>query len=312
MLARALLMLLLTASPSERPTVVTKLPPPARLTVGDRFELALTVTTPEGSLVTGPLPDSMGVFAVADEKRKTAIRAGHAHTTYRLSLAGFKPGRHPLPVFNFVVRTGAQADTLRSDTGSVSIASVLPATMQDIHPLAPPETFPNLLLWLIPGLIVLAALLAYLGMRLVRRLRRLQQEALALPSPWEEALQALDATPWRDWLEEGQFKRYYYSLSQILKRYIERRFEFRAVEQTTTELLASMRAHKTPMRDEVARFLARSDLVKYAKSVPPADEAGSALAQVREFVLKTKPLEPAPDAPAVPAGAAPAAAQGSA
>jgi hypothetical protein len=70
------------------------------------------------------------------------------------------------------------------------------------------------------------------------------------------------------------------------------------VEQTTTELLASMRAHKLPMRDEITRFFARCDLVKYAKTVPPEDEAERALEQLRDFVVKTKPA-PEPVKPVV-------------
>jgi len=139
-------------------------------------------------------------------------------------------------------------------------------------------------------------MLAWLARRLYRRFRTIRELAQAPLPPWEEALRALDALPSRDWLETGQVKRYYYALSEILKRYIERRFEFDAAEQTTTEMLASMRAYKTPMRDEVARFFGRSDLVKYAKSVPAADEAEAAIEQVREFVLKTRPLDPAPAA----------------
>src|SRR5262249_40045173 len=102
-------------------------------------------------------------------------------------------------------------------------------------------------------------------------------------------------------------KRYSYTLSQILKRYIERRFEFHAAEQTTTELIASMRAHRTPMREEVAGCFNRLDLAKYAHSVPPAGEAEAAIAQVRDFVLKTKPVEPAAAPAANGAAAAPAA-----
>jgi hypothetical protein len=262
------------------------------------------VTSPDRRLITGPLADSMGVFVIAGESRKSRIRSGQVESTYRLSLAGFQAGRHPLPVFVFLVQSGATMDTLRTDTASVTIASVLPAKMQDINGLAPAEAFPNLLLWFIPGALLLLGALAYLGRRLYLRYRKFQELAEAPLPPWEEALAALEAMPWREWLEAGQAKRYYYALSQILKRYIERRFEFHAVEQTTTELLASMRAYKTPMREEVARFFARLDLVKYAKSVPPADEAASAIAQVREFVLKTRPQEP-PAAP-VAQGAVPA------
>jgi hypothetical protein len=69
-----------------------------------------------------------------------------------------------------------------------------------------------------------------------------------------------------------------------------------------------MRAHRVPMRDEVRQFLARSDLVKYARTVPPGEEVSSAVAQVRDFVTRTIPAPPAP----VPAsgGNAPAAGEG--
>jgi hypothetical protein len=310
MIIAGLLMTLLAAPAPGYPSVAIKVSQPARLTVGDRFEVSLAVTAPNRSLVNGPLADSMGVFVVAGERRKNRIRSGYDEATYRLSMAGFKAGRHPLPRFVFLVQSGARMDTLRTDTASVTIASVLPAKMQDINGLAPAEAFPNLLLWIIPGALALLAGLAYLGRRLYRRFRKIRELAAAPLPPWEEALAALDATPWGEWLAAGQVKRYSYTLSQILKRYIERRFEFHAVEQTTTELLASMRAQKTPMREEIARSFARLDLVKYAMSVPPADEAESAIAQVREFVIRTKPQEPTPVPAAV--AASPATAAGSA
>jgi hypothetical protein len=175
--------------------------------------------------------------------------------------------------------------------------------------LKPPETFPNYWAWLVPAIVLLVVILAWLAWKLARRLRRLH-EALPPPlPPWEEALGALDRLPWRDWLADGQFKRLYYALSEILKRYLERRYGFDAVEQTTTELLASMRAHKLPMRDEISRFFARCDLVKYAKTVPPEDEAERALEQLRDFVLKTTPA-PEPVKPVAAGQPAPATAGG--
>jgi len=302
MVGALLPLLLLVATPASgpvatgargpHPTLATRVAPPPRLTVGDRFDVTLVVTAPNHSLVTGPLADSTGVFVVAREQRKTAIRAGSDESTYRLSLAGFRAGRQKLPVFVFLVQTGGSIDTLKSDTASVTLTSVLPATMQDIHPLAPAEAFPKRLLWIVPLALLVLAALAGIGYRLYRRLRTIQSLAEAPLPPWEEALAALEAMPWREWLASGQVKRYYYALSQVLKRYIERRFGFDAVEQTTTEILLSMRTHRTPMRDEVARFFNRYDIVKYAKWEPPPDEAESAIAQVREFVVKTRPEEP--------------------
>src|SRR5262249_29420449 len=184
------------------------------------------------------LADTMGVFVVAEEKRKTKVRPDRDQAIYRMLVAGFAPGRHTLPPLAFLVEGRGKTDTLETDTASVTIASVLPEKMKDIHGLAPAETFPNLLLWLVPVALLLAAVLAYFGRRLYHRLRRLQELAQAPLPPWDEALEGLDAMPWREWIETGQAKRYYYALSELLKRYIERRFEFDAAAQTTTEMLA--------------------------------------------------------------------------
>jgi hypothetical protein len=262
----------------------------------------LTLTRTDSSRVIGPLADSLGVFLPAAQKMKVPVGTGHGPRIYRLGLAAFKAGRHRLPVFTFLVRTGARTDTLRSDSAVVTIASVLPPGMKDINDLKPAEAFPNYWLWIIPGLLLLAAGLAYAAHRLYLRIRTMRELAASPLPPWEQALAALDALPWREWLDAGQVKRYYYALSQVLKRYIERRFEFNAVEQTTTEILASMRTYKTPMRDEVRQFLTRSDFVKYAKTVPPDEEMQSAITEVRDFVVRTKPPE---SAPTVPSGGSP-------
>jgi len=303
--APPLLVLLLVAPvPLPHATLTTHVHVPPHLTVGDRFEETVVVSRPAGGILTGPLADTLGVFAVGGEQRSSHVHAGVEQTTYRLSLAGFQPGRQRVPPLTFLVLAGDRTDTLRSDTASVTIASVLPGSFRDIHGLKPAESFPNYALWIVPAALLLLAALAWAGYRLYRRLRHGAAAAAPPPPPWDEALAALDAMPWSEWLEGGQFKRCYYSLSEVLKRYIERRFEFGAAEQTSTEMLAAMRAHRTPMRDDVARFLLRSDLVKYSKVVPPRDEAEAAIAQVREFVNRTRPQEPEPAAAAA-GGAAP-------
>ena len=289
--------------------IETRVPTLPRLTVGDRFLVTYVVTTEHPSLVTGPLADSMGAFVIVKQDRQTARRGPLDETTYKLGVACFQPGRQTLPGLRFTVSFGSRGDTLTGDTVGVTIASVLPDSMKDVHALKPPEMFPNYWAWLVPAILVLVAILAWLAWKLARRLRRLR-EALPPPlPPWEEALGALDRLAWRELIRDGQFKRLYYALSEILKRYLERRYGFDAVEQTTTELLASMRAQKLPMRDEISRFFARCDLVKYAKTVPPEDEAERALEQLRDFVIRTKPA-PEPVKPVAAGQPAPAPAGG--
>ncbi len=263
-----------------------------RLTVGDRFTVTLRLTAPNDARIEGPLADSLGPFVVADQRSRTRAHRGHNEHFYDLKLAGFRPGSFALPRFKFLVSQGDRVDTLGSDTLKVVISSVLPEKMGDIHQLKPAEAFPNHWLWLIPACLLALLGLGYLGYRLYLRYRRYRQELLAPLPPWDEAHRSLEAIPVAEWLDSAQHKRYYYTLSEITKKYLERRFEFNAVEQTTTEISASMKRWKTPLRDEFGAFLSRADMVKYAKIIPPRDEMESAIETVRDLVDRTRPAEP--------------------
>src|SRR5262249_40869118 len=143
-------LLLALATLGGRPTVATQFTAPPRLTVGDRFDVTFVLQTRHPSLITGPLADTLGPFVLAEEKRKTDVGRDHDKTTCRVTIACFQPGRHHVPPLTFIVTAGSETDTLHTDTLGVTVASVLPGNMQDVHGLKPPETFPNVALWLIP------------------------------------------------------------------------------------------------------------------------------------------------------------------
>src|ERR1051325_9448479 len=115
MVLASLLLALVAAAGPGRPSVSMQFTPPARLTVGDPFEVTLVVNSPSRSLVTGPEADSAGACVAAAERRTTRTRPDHDEATSRLRVAGFKPGRQRLPRFVFLVTSGARTDTLRSE-----------------------------------------------------------------------------------------------------------------------------------------------------------------------------------------------------
>jgi hypothetical protein len=260
-----------------------------RLTVGDPFTVTLKLSADNDARIVGPLADSLGPFMVVGQKERTRAHRGRNQHFYDLRLAGFRPGSFALPRFAFIVSHGDKVDTLRSDTLKAVVSSVLPDKMQDIHDLKPAEAFPNHWLWLIPAAVLLLAASAWLGFRLYQKYRRYRERLLAPLPPWEEALRALERVPAAEWLDRGLSKRYYYTLSEISKRYIERRFGFNALEQTTTEIAYNLKARKAPHREGFVSFLARADMVKYAKIVPPRQEMDGALGAVRELVNATTP-----------------------
>jgi hypothetical protein len=149
--------------------------------------------------------------------------------------------------------------------------------------------FPNFLPFILLVICVVLAVALFFGLKLYRRLKKIRAAAAPVVPAWDEALQAIDRLNGKDLIAKGFIKRYYYALSEILKRYIERRFEFNALEQTTTEIMYEMKFHTVLERDDFGKFFNRADMVKYAKFVPQTEELNAAEVQVRELVIKTKP-----------------------
>ena len=89
--------------------------------------------------------------------------------------------------------------------------------------------------------------------------------------------------------EKGNIKEYYSQLSEIIRRYIELRFKFIALELTTNEILQEVK----PILDKqilnnLEILLQRADLAKFAKSKPSETENMESMILAKEFVNNTK------------------------
>jgi len=270
--------------------VARLLPRPKRdLTVGDRFKLELIVRHHRNTKIGQPFNESLEPFTVLDRKSATRYAGDTIVDMHTLTMAAFAPGEPKIP--RFIVPYASEGEILAaaSDSTPVKVTSVMPKDMKDIHDLKPQIQFPNLLpIWVMLAVFG-AAGLGYGGWRLYRRYRRIKLYGAPLPDPWDEALAGLDRIPADDWLATGHVKRYYYSVSEILKRYLTRRFQFPAIDQTTTEIVRAMKAAKTPEREGFGEFFQRADMVKYAKFVPPVSEAVAIIPTARELVKATTP-----------------------
>jgi hypothetical protein len=272
------------------------LPRPKRdLTVGDQFKLELTVKHHRNTQVGEPFSPSLDPFMIIDRKSVTRYAGDTIVDVHTLTMAAFATGELKIPPFIVPYPAEGEVRAAASDSIPVKVASVMPKDMKDINDLKPQVQFPNFLpIWIILGVLA-AAGLGYAGWRLYRRYRRIKLYGTPLPDPWDEALAALDKVPADDWIASGHFKRYYYTVSEVLKRYLTRRFGFPALDQTTTEITRAMKATKTPERESFGEFFQRADMVKYAKVVPHSAEASEVIATARELVRTTTP-KPEPEA----------------
>lgn len=260
-----------------------------KLTIGDPFTITLTLSYPQQDMMSEPFADSLGAFVITEQKNTLRQTGGMVTSTYLMKLVAFDTGELQIPAFTVMHTHADSVDTLTSTPLSISIASVLPEDMTDINDLKPAVEYPNFLPLIIAGILVASGILTYGAIWLIKRYRKLKAIATPPVPPWIEALAALENIPVSEWIEKGMVKRYYYTLSEILKRYLERRFTFNALEQTTTEIVYQMKTQKVPLRDDFSIFFTRADLVKYAKLIPPAEELQGAAARVRSLVEQTTP-----------------------
>lgn len=169
-------------------------------------------------------------------------------------------------------------------------------TMQDIIDIKPLLGVPrDVRPFLVAGIIVLVLLAC--GLALWRYVRKRKAASTAPPKAAHilayEQLEQLE----RECLpERGSVQEYYFRLSDIFRQYLQNRFVISAVEQTTQELLVSIKGLSdmpAGVKDTTRDFLRHADLVKFAKDRPEEDAVRHDLQRVRDCVDQTRLAEPA-------------------
>ena len=89
--------------------------------------------------------------------------------------------------------------------------------------------------------------------------------------------------------QEGKIKEYHSSLSEIVRRYTEERFQFIALELTTDEIIDELKSKLNQEQiQNLKTLLQRADLAKFAKSKPDENENKESMQLAKHFVSQTK------------------------
>lgn len=287
---------LVTDGPVQVQARLTKIP--RLLTIGDRLNLEVVVKHPNNLNVSAPFTENQENFTILDQQHIIRYQGDTLLQAYNFTLAIFGTDTVKLGPFLAAWSDVGGLVAAASDTITIQVKSLISDRMTDINDIKGQVDFPNLLpLWITLGVLGLAIAAFF-----ARRLLHHRRHSLATPPlpPWEEALRALDALPVAEWLRQGQVKRYYYAVSEIVKRYLSRRFGFPAVDQTTTEILRELKTRRLPAAEGFGQFFVSADLVKYAKYTPPQPE--HLVVQARELVNQTTPRPEPEDKPAPTGG----------
>jgi len=155
--------------------------------------------------------------------------------------------------------------------------------MQDIHDIKGLVPLPHTWWWL---LLLAAAAVAFWLWK--RRKSTAATETVAPLSAFEIALQALQ----RLHDDNPPVEAFYTRLSDIVRQYLEGQLGLRAPERTTEEFLYEIsrdHALSPEHRELLGAFLQESDLVKFARFRPGAEDMKRAFDAAENFVRDTQP-----------------------
>jgi hypothetical protein len=110
---------------------------------------------------------------------------------------------------------------------------------------------------------------------------------------WQAALESLDQLEAGHWNATDEMKQFYSYLSEVVRFYIELRFDLPAPERTTEEFLEYVsREDSFPQEDRnlLRDLLTLSDLVKFARYGTSTEEMSRALALARKYIERTIPV----------------------
>ncbi len=319
-----LLLLLPAAAQAKSPLKARAEADTATLTMGDRTRVRVEVTTPElgGQLLDLPKPetDFHGLEFSSVAVDTAATGSGQHRLTFTITLQGFTPGPVTLPGFRYAqggdtVTTAPLAFKVLPVELSPELGDPEQPETLTVHPEEPVQVIP--LRWhdYIPAWtiwVVLALAVAALAFVLYKMYKK-NGPAIFTPrkvvSPWERAMQRLDALKSSGMATKGQPKVFFTELTDILRQYLDGRFGINALEMTSTEILRRLRENPQTRltTDQVRQVLELADFVKFAAATPPQEDALRELRTVQDFIQSTKPEEKPEEKPEDKPADAPAA-----
>ena len=271
------------------------------LFIGDQTDLHLRATCEVGEQVQLPALDKElipGIEIVEKTVVDTAtLSDGRVQYNQYLTLTSFEDSLFYIAPLPFV----SGDDTLWSE--SLMLNVVQPFEMDsadmaitDIKGIyKAPIWWWGILRWVLLALAIAGVGVGgyYLITYLQSRMRKGEEETDAAEPlrPAEEvALEKLDAIREQKIWQTGQVKEYHTQLTDVVREYIDRRFEVSSVEQTSDETLRAMRpllSSQKELYEQLRKMLTLADLVKFAKWTTTPDENEQSLRSAYAFVKET-------------------------
>ncbi|HRX12502.1 MAG TPA: hypothetical protein P5210_12670 [Draconibacterium sp.] len=274
--------------------------------IGDQIKLFLEIDYPKN--VTIDFPQQLSVDSLIEVLGKSKIDTVQIENSElekqirSYTITSFDSGSYRISPQWFKVNVNGTVDSVPTNGVSLHVYSMEIDTTRGLTDIKMPYSAPLTLKEVTPyilGVLLLGAIIFLLLYSIKRRKKN--KPFFALPVKPKEpphviALRELDRIKSEKIWQKDKTKQYYSEVTDVLRTYIEDRFEIRAMEQTTDEILDSFRYQKGLVSDKnyqnLSQILSVADLVKFAKYKTLPDDDNLTLVNSYFFVNETKKEEP--------------------
>ncbi len=270
-----------------------------QMLIGQQVHVTLTATTPADATVVFPTFKSreqftpgVEVLAVSEEQKETIDQSQRLSRIY--TLTSFDGNLYYLPPFKVKVN----GKEYQSKSLALKVLEVEVDTTKMNQYFGPKDVQDNpfqwsdwsLLFWLSVLVLVLWALVAYLYMRLRDNKPIIKSfKFVKRLLPHQKAMQEIEQIKADKMVSSDNQKEYYTKLTDTLRRYIEERYHFSAMEMTSSEIIERLtRDGDQKSLDELSQLFTTADLVKFAKYSTLINENDMNLVNAIEFINQTK------------------------
>lgn len=259
--------------------------------MGEQVHVTLTVSAPEGSKIVFPQYKRTQQLVPGVEVLETRIENDNVQV---LTLTSFDENLYYLPPFPVLVN----GDTVKSKELALKVIAIDVDTTHYEKFFGPKDVQDNPFLWSewapLVWLTVLMLVLLALGGYLFKRLRdnkpiityvRVVKKLL----PHQKAMKEIEQIKADKMQSSENQKEYYTKLTDTIRRYIEERYGFSAMEMTSSEIIERLTQQGDQKAlDELRMLFQTADLVKFAKYSTLINENDMNLVTAVDFINSTK------------------------
>ncbi len=272
-----------------------------KIKIGEEILYTINVLADSTDVVVFPEEQTFAPLEMIESyKIDTTFETAKYRLIKKYGLTQFDSGHYTIPRQRIIINNKPFfTDSIKVEVNDV-IVDTTKQKMFDIKPAVavkgPPFDWLLLLYWLVPILLILG-----IAIYLFRRKKRKDAAQKQLP-PYEEAIVALKQLDNTQLLKENKSKEYYTSLTEIVKRYLDREVDDAALESTSDELITRLMMHKDAGSfdfdletiHKLDLIFKRADLVKFAKMTQQSGQAEVDRNTIEEIINETHEVIPEP------------------